>query len=195
MTAGDRGRRAERSRPRAEGRPGGGQPGCAAPIRLARRRTRPGQRGLALALLAFAVCGPAPAEEPVGDPLQAVTEQYRRDRKRLIADNLELTEAEARRFWPLYEQYEKDLLVLTAKNQAIIAKFGENYDAMTDAMAKEIMLDRLKLDEERNHLRRTYLHRFENVLPVKKLARYFQIESKIRAAVDAGIAEELPLIK
>ncbi len=44
-------------------------------------------------------------------------------------------------------------------------------------------------------LRRAYLHRFEKVVPVKKLARYIQIESKIRAAVEAGIAEELPLIK
>lgn len=147
------------------------------------------------ALLAFAWCSPSRAAEPAADPLKTLTEQYHRDRKRLIADNLLLTESEAKRFWPLYERYEKDLSVLTDKRRGLIAEFGENYESMTDAMARELMIDRLELEEQRARLRRAYVHRFEKVLPVKKLARYYQIESKIRAAVEAGIAEELPLIK
>lgn len=145
--------------------------------------------------LALAVSGLTSAAEPIADPLKEAAEQYSRDRRQLIGDNLHLTAAEAKRFWPLYEQFEKDLFVLTEKRRALIAKFGENYDAMTDAMAKRILIDRLELEEERHRLRKIYLPKFEQVLPVKKLARYYQIESKIRAAVEAGIAEELPLIQ
>jgi hypothetical protein len=138
---------------------------------------------------------PISAAEPGTDPRTAATDRYNRDRRRLIADNLHLSDAEAKRFWPLYDQFEKDLFRLTERRRAIIAKFGENYDSMTDAMAREIMLDRLKVEEERHRLRRAYLPKFEKVLSVKKLARYYQIESKIGASVEAGIAEELPLIK
>lgn len=154
-----------------------------------------GTRAATLALLALAVSHLVTAAEPATDPLVVATDQYNRDRQRLIAENLQLTDAEARRFWPLYEEYEKDLFALTEKRRATLAKFGENYESMTNAMAKEIMLERVKLEEDRLRLRRAYLPRFEKVVPVKKLARYIQIESKIRAAVDAGIAEELPLIK
>jgi Spy/CpxP family protein refolding chaperone len=156
----------------------------------------PGTRTLTImALLGLLCVNSIAAAEGAADPLTPATEQYRRDRKRLIAENLILTDAESKRFWPLYEQFEKDLFVLTEKRRCMIAKFGENYESMTDAMAKEIMIDRLELEEERARLRRVYLSRFEKVLPVKKLARYYQIESKIRAAVEAGIAQELPLIK
>lgn len=165
----------------------------------ARRASRPSVIGglwrTAAALLAFAVCSPVPAEEPAADPLKALTEQYQRDRRRVIAENLTLTEAEAKRFWPLYERYERDLFALTEKRRALIGEFAENYDAMTDDMARKIMLDRVQLEIERGQLRRRYVPKFEKVLPVKKLARYYQIESKIRAAVEAGIAEEIPLIK
>ena len=154
-----------------------------------------GTRTLTIALLALAVSQATAAADQAADPLVAATDQYSLDRRRLIAENLQLTDAEAKRFWPLYEQFEKDLYALTEKRRATIAKFGENYESMTDAMAKEIMLERVNLEEERMRLRRAYLHRFEKVVPVKKLARYIQIESKIRAAVEAGIAEELPLIK
>jgi len=136
----------------------------------------------------------APASQ-AADPLTDLSDRYHRDRRRLITENLSLTAAEARAFWPLYEEYEHDLEQVTARRRAVIAEFGENFDTMSDAMAKKILVDRLKLEEERGRLRRIYLPRFERILPIKKLARYYQLESKIRAAVEAGIAEELPLIE
>lgn len=154
-----------------------------------------GPRYAMFVLLALVVFGPVVPAEQAADPLAEVTERSSRDRRRLIAENLHLTDAEAQRFWPLYEQFEKDLLVLTQKRQAIIAKFGENHESMTDAMAREILLGRLAIEDGVARLMRDYLARFERVLPAKKLARYYQIESKIRTAVDAGIEEALPLIQ
>lgn len=141
------------------------------------------------------VSPPVAAAEQAADPLREAMQQSSQDRRRLIAENLPLTTSEAKRFWPLYAQFEKELLVFTEKRQAIIAKFGENHESMTDAMAREILLGRLAIEDGVARLIRVYLPRFEQVLPVKKLARYYQIESKIRTAVDAGIEEALPLIK
>jgi hypothetical protein len=151
--------------------------------------------GFALILLALSTGCPALAEDEATVGLDEATAKFSRDRRRLVEDNLPLTPAEAARFWPLYERLQKDLAVLLEKRRALIAEFGENYDDMSDAAARKLMLDRLNLAEARYRLLREYLPRFEKILPVKKLARYFQIEGKIAASVEAGIAEELPLIK
>lgn len=161
------------------------------------RRTRALIVLLAGVLVANEAAADGP-EENLGvesDQVQAIADRYHRERRTLIARNLNLTPEEARHFWPLYDRYERELQHLTQRRRALIAVFGENYDAMTDAMARRIMNERLDIEDERIRLRRLYLPRFEKVLPIKKLARYLQIESKIRAAVEAGIAEELPLIE
>lgn len=136
---------------------------------------------------------PAAAENPVN--LDEAAARLNLDRKHLVAQSLPLTAAEAEKFWPLYERFQREITVLTEKRRALIAEFGENYDDMSDAAARKLTLDRLELGEVRCRLLRAYLPRFEKVLPPRKLARYYQIEGKIAASVEAGIAEELPLVK
>lgn len=140
------------------------------------------------------LAGPAVADEGSAR-LDEATARFVLDRKRLVEQSLPLTAAEAEKFWPLYERFQRDILVLTEKRRTLIAEFGEHYDDMSDAAARKLTLGRLELGEARYHLLRAYLPRFEKVLPMKKLARYYQIEGKIAASVEAGIAEELPLVK
>jgi Spy/CpxP family protein refolding chaperone len=154
-----------------------------------------GIRKLAAALLALAVSWPLLAEEAPAPGLDQATAKFERERRSLIADNMSFTPAEAARFWPIYQQFQKDLFGLIERRRALIAEFGENYDAMTDAKAKQILRDHIGLEEDRFRLMRAYAPRFEPALSAKKLARYYQIENKIHHAAEAGIAEEIPLIK
>jgi hypothetical protein len=127
-------------------------------------------------------------------PEAAVAEQSSQDRKRLVADNLPLSDSESKAFWPLYERFEKDLSALSQRRRTILNTLGENYDDMSNAMAKQITLDHLDYQEARIKLMKGYLNRFEKALPAKKLARFYQIEARIRATIDAEIAERIPLI-
>jgi hypothetical protein len=117
------------------------------------------------------------------------------DRRRLVADNLPLSPSEAELFWPVYERFQKDTSDLVDKRQEIIARLGENYDDMTDEVARQFTIDVLELQAARLSLIKSYFPKFEKVLPAKKLARYYQIEARIRAAVDVEIVERIPLIK
>lgn len=149
----------------------------------------------ALAWLLLVLCAlPASAEDAAAS-LDEAAARFVRDRKHLVAQSLPLTAAEAGKFWPLYERFQRDIVALTEKRRVFIAEFGENYDDMSEAAARKLTLDRLELGEARYRLLRAYLPRFEKVLPPTKLARYYQIEGKIAASVEAGIAEELPLVK
>jgi len=147
---------------------------------------------LAIWLCALGLASPSFAEtqDPAGSE-----ERLAQDRRRLVADNLPLAEAEAKAFWPLYARFEQDLSALTQRRRGIINQFGENYDDMTETMAKQITLEQLDYQEARLKLMKAYWPKFDKVLPPKKLARFYQIEARIRAAIDAEIAERIPLIQ
>jgi len=117
------------------------------------------------------------------------------EKKRIISDALVLTHSEAKNFWPVFDEYQKALDTLDDRRRAILIDYGENYDNLDDEDAKRFLMGRLKLRVDRYDLMKIYEPKFERVLPMRKLARYYHIELKIRSFIDAGIEEELPLIR
>jgi hypothetical protein len=150
---------------------------------------------LAAALITAGGSYPATAQEVNPAPQDHPLVDSALDRRRLVEANLPLTEAEARLFWPVYQHYQQELYKLMAKRKSLIGDLGENYDDMPDSVAQDIIYGYTELQQNRLGLLRSYLPKFAAVLPPKKLVRYYQIETKIRAAVDAEIAERIPLIE
>ncbi|MGY6276332.1 hypothetical protein [Methylomonas sp. MgM2] len=150
---------------------------------------------VAIFLFLAALAGPIEAREPTQDDMTALTARFNKERRRIIAENLQLSDTEAKSFWPIYDQLEHEIAAARNHRTRIISEFGENYDQMTDAEAKKLLLEYINLEEQRGRLWKIYFEKFEKVLPIKKLARYYQIENNIHAFVEAGIAEEIPLIK
>jgi predicted outer membrane protein len=150
--------------------------------------------------LAVLLCGLVPlsvAQDKPADNMQILRDKLRADKKVLVAANMELTESEAQGFWPLYEQYQKDLQNLNQR----IANLLENYAAdlqgksLTDAKAKQLIAEAVAIEQAEAQLKSTYAPQLSKVLPVKKVARYLQIENKIRAIVKYDIASGLPLVQ
>ncbi len=127
--------------------------------------------------------------------LEAASQDLYREKRQLVSETLGLTGIEAERFWPVYEAFQDELKLLSLKTQKLIEEFGNRYDDMDDAEATKFMQDRIELADARHQLGRRYLSSFKALLPPIKLARYYHIETKITAFIDAGIEEELPLIK
>ncbi len=61
--------------------------------------------GLLLSLFSL----PALAQDKPADNMQILREKIKADKKLLVAANMELTESEAKNFWPIYEDYQKEL--------------------------------------------------------------------------------------
>ena len=146
-------------------------------------------------MVAIGLVAPALAENPLRDMDAQAGGNSSLSRKRLVADHLPLTPTEAEQFWPVYDRFEQEMTLLAEQRKSLIGKFGENYDAMSDPMAKAIIREYLDLHEAHLNLIRAYLPKFERVLPAKKLLRFFQIEARMRAAVEAEIAEHVPLLQ
>jgi hypothetical protein len=138
---------------------------------------------------------PVCAEEKPADTNQLVKEKIQADKKLLIAENMQLSEAEAKVFWPVYESYQKDLGKIVESTKKLIDNYAKNYQTMTDVTAKKLMNDMIVIENDRLKLRRTYLPKFRKVLSEKKVARYYQLENKIHAVVMYELAKIIPLVK
>jgi hypothetical protein len=155
---------------------------------------------LPLLAIAFAVAltfsvVPALSQDKPADTMQLVREKLHADKKLLIAENMQLTESEAKPFWVVYEDYQKKLDKLGNRLQKLIKDYADNYGSMSDAAAKKMMDGYLAIEKERLTLMQSYLPKFRKVLPEKKVTRYYQIENKINAAVNYELAEHIPLIR
>jgi hypothetical protein len=138
----------------------------------------------------------APAPER-GSPaaVAAFRDAVKADKKAVVAKNMELTEAEAKKFWPLYEAYQKDLdRVLQRQNRAII-DYVNQASSMNDANAKRIARELLDADAEEQRLRERQLKKLYAVLPARKAIRYLQIENKIRTLNHYDMGTQIPLVQ
>ena len=142
-------------------------------------------------LFALPVC----AQDKPADTNQLVKEKIQADKKLFVAENMQLTEAEAKAFWPVYESYQKDLGKIVDKTKKLIDDYAKNYQSMTDATAKKLTDDMMAIENDRLKLRKDYLPKFRKVLSDKKAARYYQLENKIHAVVSYEMARVIPLVK
>jgi hypothetical protein len=150
------------------------------------------RRGLTALLMFVLALGSTFSAVPVVGA-EALAE--RAEKRQLIADFLQLTTAEASGFWPLYERLQTEWRALQDEREEHVRNYGRDYASMTDALALEYTKELLQHEERRIKLLRRYLPSFQKVLPARKLARYYQIEEKIHAAVSAETAVEIPLIQ
>jgi hypothetical protein len=129
--------------------------------------------------------------------MQILRDKVKADKKLLVAANMELTDAEAKGFWPVYEAYQKDLQALNGRMKNAILSYADAYNnkTLTDEKAKQLSDESLAIDEQELKIRKTYAAKLSTVLPAKKTARYIQIESKIRAALRYELAGSIPLVE
>jgi hypothetical protein len=138
-------------------------------------------------------------EQPAkaADNMQILMEKVRADKKLLVASNMKLTEEEAKGFWPVYDAYQKDLQALNARYEKGLKAYAEAYNKgpVPDETAKQLLDEMLAIDEAEAKLKHSYVPKLEKVLPMSKVARYLQLETKIRSAVRYDLARRIPLIE
>ena len=138
---------------------------------------------------------PGIAQEKPADNMQLVLEKIRADKKLLVAENLQLTEGEAKVFWPVYSKYQDELFLLRGRTAKLITDYAAAYDQMSNATAKKLLDESLKIETLGLKLRQAYLPKFRAVLPEVKVVRYYQIENKIHAALAYELGAKIPLMK
>ena len=150
-----------------------------------------------LCAAALAAVPALPQDKPSDTNMQILRDKVRADKKAVVAANMNLTEAEGKAFWPIYDSYQKDLHALNDRLAATIRSYADAYNknSLTDQTAIRLTNETLAIDQDDVAMRKAYAAKLERVIPGKKVARYLQIESKIRAVLRYELADGIPLVE
>jgi hypothetical protein len=151
----------------------------------------------------FAAAQTAPAK-PAADPakvraeIDKAIEALRKDvsagKADILGKTMALDSTQAAAFWPVYKQYEAELMTLSNERVAVIQDLAEHFDSLDDAKAKGLLDRQVAFEEKRLALTKKYKDEMLKVLPAKTVARFLQVESRLSKLIDLTIASEIPLV-
>jgi hypothetical protein len=127
--------------------------------------------------------------------IQLMRSDIRSAKKQIIAANMQLTDAQAEKFWPVYDAYTQETTKLGDARITLIKDYGKTYDAMTGAQADDLLKRMTALDKSAASLREQWTPKFRTVLNGKQTALFFQLDRRIGLILDLQIASEVPLVK
>jgi hypothetical protein len=126
------------------------------------------------------------------EDIQLLRKDIRSEKKQLIAANLSLTDTEATKFWPVYDQYQAEYTKIGDTKLALIKEYAQNLDTATDEQALDYLKRSEEISESVIQLRKRYVPLVNQVLPGKKTATFFQLERRIEMLMDVEVASLLP---
>jgi hypothetical protein len=138
---------------------------------------------------------PALAQEAPEKYLELLRSDLRTEKVEIVTEALQLSEADAAAFWPIYRQYETELSALGDRRIALIKQFADAWGAVTDEAASGFADDWFAIQKDRLKLREKYFGRIEKATSSKIAARFTQVENTLGMLLDLQIAAELPLLE
>jgi hypothetical protein len=147
-------------------------------------------------LVLAAAFASAPVYSQSADEMQILRDKVKADKKLLVSQNMLLSDSEAKAFWPIYDAYQADLAKINERLGKAIVAYADAYNAgpVSNDTAKKLMNEYFAIEDEELKLQRSYAAKLEKVLPSAKVARYLQIENKIRSVLKYELAAKIPLV-
>ena len=127
--------------------------------------------------------------------LDMLRKDLRSQRKQLIAANLKLTDTEATKFWPVYDQYITELIAINDKKFGVIQEYADNWGKMTNEQSLSFIRQWLDADIATTQLRQKYVPIVSKVLDGKKSATFFQLDRRIAMMIELQVSSQMPLVQ
>lgn len=127
--------------------------------------------------------------------IDLLRKDLRSTRKQLVAANLRMTDAEATKFWPIYDQYVADLIQINNKKFALIQDYADNWGKLTNEQSLSFIRQWLDADIATAQLRQKYVPIVSNVLDGRKSASFFQVDRRIAMMLEMQVSSRMPLVQ
>lgn len=144
-----------------------------------------------LALAATAVHAQSNIEENAAI-MRAVQQK---DAKTLIAENLKLTEPQAKAFWPIYDRYEAQRAKIDDRLDAVLQDYKLSCEQSCDQKAGQLLHQWTRARQDLNNLRKSYIPKFAKAISPTKVLRLYQIEGLREAVIRVDRFKKVPLVK
>jgi len=146
---------------------------------------------LGLFSLAATLCGQGLRDAAAVEQARRAIQEHRQN---IVDTTIDLTDKEKQPFWNLYMDWRAKSAGIGDRIVALITKIDDS-GTITDAEAKRMLDDWMKLQKEELKLRDEYIKRFRKIIPDRKVARFFQLEGKLDAIIDYDLASRVPLLE
>lgn len=156
--------------------------------------------GLAIALLIAPITwcqNPSQTQDQeanLQEYISLLRQNVRTQKVAIMGQMMQLTPEQASKFWPIYNEYDRELTMLNNEKLAGIKKWAQNEANVTDALAGELANKALDLESRRTDLKRKYMGQISNALSPKLAARFLQIENQLLMLIDLQVASNLPIV-
>jgi hypothetical protein len=135
------------------------------------------------------------AQSTPDQDIDLLRKDIRSQKKQIIAANLQLTDAEAVKFWPIYDQYTAELVKINDAKYGAIKEYAANFDTLTNDHAVALTRNLLTVDQQVAQLRLKYVPIFNKVVSGKKTALFFQLDRRLVMLIDLQLASQIPLVQ
>lgn len=127
--------------------------------------------------------------------LELMRQDIRSHKKQLVAQNLKLSDAEATKFWPVYDKYVAELVKINDKKFGLIQRYADQYATITDAQALTFAKEWTDYDTQINALRQRYVPTFAQVLSGRNTAAFIQLDRRMTMMIELQIASKVPMVQ
>jgi hypothetical protein len=127
--------------------------------------------------------------------LDVLRRDIRSKKKQLVAANLKLTDTEATKFWPIYDQYTAELIKINDKKFELVQNYADNWGKMTNEQSLSFTRQWLDMDILITQLRQKYVPIVSQVLDGKKSATFFQLDRRMSMMIDLQVSSQMPLVQ
>jgi hypothetical protein len=154
----------------------------------------------ALAGVYFMNSAGAKAQDPASqtgfdEEVKLLRKDLRSQKKQIIAANMDLTDAEAQQFWPIYDQYTAELAAASNAKYSLLKDYAQNYATMTGEQADNYIKGRAAVEDSVLKVRLKYIPIFRKVLSGKSTALFFQLDWRLGLILDLQLAAQTPLVE
>jgi len=141
---------------------------------------------------------PTPANDSTqssNQDIELLRKDIRSQKKQIVAANLQLTDQEAVKFWPLYDQYTAELVKINDTKYGALKEYATNFDTLTDDQAVSLMRKPIEVDQAVAQLRLKYMPLVGKVISGKKTALFFQLDRRLVMLIDLQLASQIPMVQ
>jgi len=152
-------------------------------------------RAITVVLLLAAVPAFAQEAADIGGKIRETQALVAKEFRQIIREEMMLTDAESKEFWPLYERYSAEKRVINEPYFAGLIEYVDRYynGDLEDEHAERLMNTYFEVNQGVLRKRHEYVKKFGKVMSSIKVMRFFQLENKVQAEVNAALAVTIPL--
>jgi hypothetical protein len=118
----------------------------------------------------------------------------RQQKAEMLGEVMQLSAADAAKFWPIYEKYDEELAKLNDQRVTNIQEYAKSYDQMTDQKADELIQKAMSYRKQRSELLAKYYGQVKQTLGGITAARFVQVEDQLLLIIDLQIDSSLPVV-